>query len=283
MMFKYTPKILAHISSLKTSNFVVPEYILNQSDSANTVNLFHRHCPHRRYPLADPGTHVDNITCKFHDFQWDKNGVPLNNNKKLSCGTATVGKSGLVFKDFVEPDHRWVNDLSNEKNLVYSHSVQGSSHGSWLWLMDAEADLLHVYKNGIHPFLSQQIDINDLTLDQGEGWILQTHPTGWWLYIFPFVFVEYGNPGMLMVNHVVPQNKNSEYGFDYITQFYYDPTVSGERRMIFETLDQVFKEDIAATEKQKGNYFPLMTAVNKFEDHCVHFGNWYKENKLSND
>ena len=282
-MFKNTPKILAHISSLKTSNFVVPEYILNQSGSVNTVNLFHRHCPHRRYPLADPGTHVDNITCKFHDFQWDKNGVPLNNNKKLSCGTATVGRSGLVFKDFVEPDHRWVNDLSNEKNLVYSHSVQGSSHGSWLWLMDAEADLLHVYKNGIHPFLSQQIDLDDLVLDQGDGWILQTHPTGWWLYIFPYVFVEYGNPGMVMVNHVVPHDKDSEYGFDYITQFYYDPTVSSERRMIFETLDQVFNEDIAATEKQKGNYFPLMAAVNKFEDHCVHFGNWYKENKISND
>lgn len=279
-MFKCTPKILAHISSLKTSNFAVPEYILNQSDSADTVNLFHRHCPHRRYPLADPGTHVDNITCKFHDFRWDKNGVPLNNDKKLSCGKATVGRSGLVFKDFIEPDHRWVDDLSKETNLIYSHSVQGSGKGSWLWLMDAEADLLHVYKNGIHPFLSQQIDIEDLTLDQGDGWILQTHPDGWWLYIFPYVFVEYGNPGMVMVNHVVPHDKGSEYGFDYITQFYYDPAVSGERRMIFETLNQVFEEDIVASGLQKGDYFPLINATNKFENHCVHFGQWVKNNRV---
>jgi nitrite reductase/ring-hydroxylating ferredoxin subunit len=279
MMFKYTPKILAHISSLKTSNFAVPEYILNQSDAANTVNLFHRHCPHRRYPLADPGTHVDNITCKFHNFQWDKNGVPLNNNKKLSCGTATVGRSGLVFKDFAEPDHTWVNDLSNEKNLVYSHNVQGSSHGSWLWLMDAEADYLHVQGSGIHPRLSTIIDLDKVLMEDGNGWILQTHKPNWWsLYIYPFTFIEY-TTGCLSINYNTPTTPNSEFGFTWITQFYYDPNVTDQIRKEFETLEDVFKEDVAAAELQKGNYFPLMTAVNKFEDHCIHFGQWVKNNR----
>ena len=108
-MFKNPPKILAHVSSVNKSNFVTPEYILNKGD--NRINLFHRFCPHRMYPLADLGTHVQNIHCKFHAFEWDKNGVPLNNNKKLHCGQADIGKSGLIIKDFVEPDHKWVDDL----------------------------------------------------------------------------------------------------------------------------------------------------------------------------
>jgi len=276
-MFDKPPKIFAHVSALQDKNFVVPEYILNKQ--GHTINLFHRFCPHRMYPLADPGVQVEKITCKFHGLQWDKTGEPLNNNKKLHCGSAIVGKSGLIFKNFIEPDHHWVDDLSKEKNLVYSHSCQGQSKSSWLWLMDAEADLLHVYRQGIHPFLAQQINLEDIVMEQGDGWILQNHPTGWWLYIFPFTFVEYGNPGMVMVNTVVPHSKNSEYGFDWITQFYYDVTATPDRRYIFETLEQVFKEDVAAAEKQKGNYFPLMKAMNRYEDHCIHFGKWVKANR----
>jgi phenylpropionate dioxygenase-like ring-hydroxylating dioxygenase large terminal subunit len=276
-MFTNPPKIFAHISSIANGNFVVPEYILNKG--VGTANLFHRFCPHRMYPLADPGTHVEEIHCKFHDFKWDRHGIPINNTKKLSCGQADIGRSGLIFKNFVEPTHRWVDDLAKETNLEYSHSFKGTSKGSWLWLMDAEADLLHVYKNGIHPFLAQQINIEDITMEQGDGWILQNHPTGWWLYIFPFTFVEYGNPGMVMINTVVPHDIKSEYGFDWITQFYYENSVTHERRFIFETLEQVFKEDVAAAEVQRGNYFPLMKAMNRYEDHSVHFGNWFRENK----
>ena len=186
-----------------------------------------------------------------------------------------------MFKNFVEPDHHWVTDLAREQNLEYSHSYTGTSKGSWLWLMEAEADLLHVYQQGIHPFLAQQINLEDIVMEQGDGWILQNHPTGWWLYIFPFTFVEYGNPGMVMVNTVIPHSKDSEYGFDWITQFYYDTTATPDRRYIFETLEQVFKEDVAATEKQKGNYFPLMKAMNRYEDHCVHFGKWITANRLT--
>lgn len=276
-MFTSIPKIFAHVSAVDKGNFVLPEIILNKSDIG--VNLFHRFCPHRRYPLHNTGEHVENITCKFHNFTWDKNGTPLNNDKKLHCGEPTVGKSGLVFKDFVEPDHHWVDDLSKEKNLVYSHSYQGQSKGSWLWLMDAEADLLHLYHQGIHPFLASQINLEEIVMEQGDGWILQNHPQGWWLYVFPFTFVEYGNPGCVMVNTVIPDDINTEYGFKWITQFYYSPDVHPNNRMIFETLENVFKEDVAAAESQKGNYFPLTKAMNRYEDHCVHFGNWVKTNK----
>ena len=53
---------------------------------------------------------------------------------------------------------------------------------------------------------------------------------------------------------------------------------SVEQRLEFETLEDVFKEDVQAIEKQKGPYFPLMKAMNRYEDHCVHFGKWFKEN-----
>lgn len=277
-MFSNPPKIFAHISSLDDKNFVVPEYILNKQD--NTVNLFHRYCPHRMYPLANPGTHVEEITCKFHGLRWDKNGKPINNTKKLSCGTASVGKSGLIFKNFKEPNHQWVDDLAKEKNLVYSHCYQGQSNGSWLWLMDAEADYLHVQANGIHPTLSTIINLEDVVMDQGDGWILQTHKPLWWsLYIYPFTFIEH-SPGCLSVNSVSPDNIDSEFGFTWVTQFYYDDSVSPSQRAIFETLEQVFREDVQAAELQKGNYFPLMKPMNRYEDHCVHFGNWIQKNRL---
>lgn len=279
MLFINAPKIYAHVKALENGNFVVPEQILNKGTVEGKANIFHRYCPHRMYPIANPGVNVKEMVCKFHDFKWNEDGTPINNPKKLHCGTADVGKTGLIFKNFVEPEHQWVEDLSNEKNLVYSHSYQGESKGSWLWLMDAEADLLHVYKQGIHPFLSQQINLEDIQLDQGDGWILQHHPGGWWLYIFPYTFVEYGRPGAVMVNTVVPDDYNSEYGFKWITQFYYDPSVSPDRRYLFETLEQVFKEDVETAELQKGDYFPLMKAMNRYEDHCVHFGKWFREHK----
>jgi nitrite reductase/ring-hydroxylating ferredoxin subunit len=277
-MFKTLPKIFAHISSLNKGNFVLHDTILNKSEDG--VNMFHRFCPHRMYPLHNTGDHVENIICKFHNFEWDRDGNPINNPKKLKCGTAEVGQSGLIFKDFVEPDHKWVKELVSETELVYSHSFQGESKGSWLWLMDAEADLLHVYKGGIHPFLSQQIDLKDITMEQGDGWILQDHPLGWWLYVYPFTFVEYGRPGCVMVNTIMPDDINTEYGFKWISQYYYKPSIHPNNRIIFEMLETVFKEDVATIELQKGDYFPLMKGINKYEDHCLHFGEWIRKNKI---
>jgi len=66
-MFNSTPKIFAHVSSVDNGNFVLPEVILNKAD--NGINLFHRFCPHRMYPLHTPGEHVQNIICKFHNFR----------------------------------------------------------------------------------------------------------------------------------------------------------------------------------------------------------------------
>ena len=238
-MFISSPKIYAHLSVLEKGNFVVSEYILNKRNEIN-VNLFRRFCPHRMYPLANIGTHVNEITCKLHNFKWDKDGEALNNPKKIHCGEASIGKSGLIFK----------------------------------------ADLLHVYLGGIHPFLSKQINLDDLILDQGDGWVLQTHPSGWWLYIFPYVFIEYENPGCVMINYVTPKDDISEFGYDWTMQFYYDDSVRVERRLIFETSKDVYFQDIEASEKQKGKYFPLLKSMNRYEDHCVYFGNWFKENKV---
>jgi len=36
---------------------------------------------------------------------------------------------------------------------------------------------------------------------------------------------------------------------------------------------------VNASSKQKVNYFPLITANNRLEDHCVHFGKWFTANK----
>jgi phenylpropionate dioxygenase-like ring-hydroxylating dioxygenase large terminal subunit len=278
-MFKKPPKIFAHASALHDKNFVVPEYILNKQD--DTVNLFHRFCPHRMYPLHEPGDQVEEITCKFHNFKWSSNGTPINNNKKLGCGNADIGKSGLVFKNFVEPDHHWVTDLAQEQNLEYSHSYTGTSKGSWLWLMDAEADYLHVDAGFIHPRLSSQINSFESIMDEGDGWIYQEHTPGWWsVYIYPYTFIEH-KIGCLSVNYITPNDKNTEFGFTWITQFYYDPQISSEVKAEFETLETVFKEDVAAVELQKGKYFPLMQAINRCENHCVHFGKWFKVNRLS--
>lgn len=277
-MFKHNlPQIFAHISVLDAKNFVLPDFILNKNKS--DVFLFHKNCPHRMYPLHNPGDQIDKIHCKFHNFNWDRFGNPLNNDKKIICGKADIGISNLVIKNFIEPDSKWVQDLSKENNLRYSHSFFGESDGSWLWLMDAEADLLHLWEDGIHPFLSQQINVKDLKLDQGDGWIYQEHPDGWWVYIFPYCFLEYGYPGKLAVNRVFPKDSNSEFGFRWMTQFYYDYTkCNANDRMIFETMEQVFREDVQTIEKQKGSYYPLMKSDSVYESHCLHFGRWFREN-----
>lgn len=279
-MFNKPPKILSHVSALENNNFVTSEYILNKGQG--NVNLFNRYCPHRMYPLAEPGTTVENIVCKFHGFEWSKEGEPLNNDRKIACGSAHVGKSGLVFKDFIEPDHEWVNILSKETNLEFSHVRTGKSTGSYLWMMDIQADLLHIRQGDdvVHPQLSQETNLDDVTLDAGNGWALQYCSTGFWLVVYPFTFIEW-SPGCLAINVCTPDNTDSEFGFSWVTQFYFDPTTTAQKRKEFETLEDVFREDVDAIEKQKGKYFPLMKSISRLEDHCVHFGKWITENKLS--
>ena len=272
------PKVLAHVSALNEGNFVAPEYILNKGGV--DINLFKRLCPHRMFPMHTVGEIVENITCDFHGFHWLKDGTPTNNDRKIGCGSAQIGKSGLIIKDFDEPDAFWVDDLAKE-NLQYSHTrFNTSEKGSWLWMMDIQADLFHIRKgeNSVHPELSEITDLNDIEMHQGDGWILQTCSTGWWVFIYPFVFLEW-SPGCLAVNYTKPHNIDNEFGFDWNTQFYFDPNTTEEKRKQFEHyVEDVFVEDVNAIEKQVGGYFPLMSASDRLEDHCVHFGKWYIDN-----
>lgn len=279
-MFKNPPKILAHTAALTTGNFVVSDYIINKGQ--DKVNLFHRYCPHRMYPLAEPGAIVDNIVCKFHGFEWSKDGDPINNNRKISCGSAQAGKSGLILKNFVEPDHQWVNDLANETELEFSHVCTGTSIGSWLWAMDIQADLLHIRTGNdvVHPELASVTDLEKIIMYQGSGWALQTCSTGWWLCIYPYTFIEW-SPGCLAIITCSPTT-DSEFGFKWLTQFYYAPNVPATKQQEFQSLEDVFQEDVETIEKIKGKYFPLTTAYNRLEDHCVHFGKWVNENYSTN-
>jgi len=279
MIFKTPPKILAHKASLASGNFVTPEYILNSNNG--NINLLKRYCPHRMYPLGKNGQTVDNIVCKYHGFAWDKNGQPVNNDRHLGCGSAEIGRSGLIFKNFKEPTHYWVDDLAKEENLQFSHVMQGSSTGSWLWMMEIQADLLHIRGGDdvVHPWLSTIEGLDNVDMDAGDGWILQTCSTGWWLFIYPFTFIEWSK-GCLSVNYTIPKDNNIEFGFDWITQFYYDPATTQDRKIIFEKLEDVFHEDVDTIEAQHGRFFPLMKSTSHLEDHCVHFGKWVTANRL---
>lgn len=274
-MIKNTSKVLAHLSATSQGNFVTDDYILHRKDQG--IELLNRFCPHRFYPLADLGVTSSDHVCKFHGLSWTQDGTPKNNNKNIKCGSATVGKTGLVFKNFVEPNHQWVNDLANETNLQYSHTCTGSSHSSALWMMEIQTDLLHIRHGGVHPRLSTMVDLSDVQMEQGNDWVVQTHKDGWWLIIYPWTFVEW-SPGCLGINTVVT-NSDSEFGFRWTTQFYFDPSVSQEKRNEFVTLEDVFKEDVAVIEQQKGPFRPLLTSMERLEDHCVHFGQWVNKNK----
>lgn len=274
-MFDIQPKIFAHKSAIINGNFVLHDYILSKTVDSKSAKLFRRYCPHRMYPLHEPGDIVNEITCNFHQFKWNEFGIPINNDKNLACGTVDIDTCGLISSSFTVPKHQWVNDLTSESSLVFSHSYQGKSNGSWLWMMDIQTDLLHIQKNGIHPELSQLIDLIEVTTDEGDGWALQTYSGGWWLCIYPYTFVEYSK-GCLAINSTIPHDKNIEFGFDWFSQFYFDPNIDEEKRLSFDKYFQaVFLEDLVAIEKQKGKYFPLTQSKERLETHCLHFGQWY--------
>lgn len=276
-MFKPSPKILSHISSTKEGILVTPEYLVG----TDGTSLYKRFCPHRKYPIDNIGNVIKNkITCNLHGYEWNLNGASTNNNIKLPCEKVNTGKSGLIFKNFTEPNHKWVNDLADEINLFLSHCYTGVSQGSWLWMMEIQADLLHIRRgpNTVHPELSSITNLNDSLLESEEGWALQTCSTGWWLCIFPYTFIEYSK-GCLAINYTVPNNLNSEFGFTWMTQFYFDPIVGKEKRLEFEKYFQdVLLEDISAIEKYKHKYYPLKKSSSPLEKHVVEFGHWVIKN-----
>jgi hypothetical protein len=279
-MFKSQPQILSHISALASGNFSSPDYILSKGE--DQINLFSRFCPHRAYPLATPGEVIkENIVCKFHGFTWDQQGTPVNNDRNIKCGKAEIGKSGLILKNFKEPENFWVDNLASETDLEYSHSKHGTSEkGSWLWMMEIQADLLHIRQGEhvIHPELAMVTDLDDIKMYNGDGWILQTCSTGWWLFVYPFTFIEW-SPGCIALNYTTPHDINNEFGFNWMTQYYFSKSTSPERREEFEHyVEPVFREDVAAIEAQRGSYYPLKRSSNRLEDHCVHFGKWVTAN-----
>jgi hypothetical protein len=149
-------------------------------------------------------------------------------------------------------------------------------------MMEIQADLLHIRqgKDAVHPNLSEVTDLDVTTLDQGDGWALQTCSTGWWLCIYPFTFVEYSE-GCLAINCTTPHDIKNEFGFDWHTQYYFNNDIPTERRDQFEFyVEPVFKEDVIAIEKQKGPWFPVTVPYNKLEEHCVHYGKWVMANKV---
>jgi hypothetical protein len=124
-----------------------------------------------------------------------------------------------------------------------------------------------------------ELDQEDTELDQGDGWILQTCSTGWWLVIYPFTFIEYSK-GCVAVNYITPHDIKNEFGFDLHTQYYFSTEITQERRDEFEFyVEPVFKEDVVAIEKQRGPWFPITVPYNRLEKHCVHYGKWVMENK----
>ena len=272
------PKLLCHDSALsKTNKFIVPEFIVTKE--SNQFQALSRICPHRFYEIGEAGEQPEKIVCHFHGFEFNEIGKPVNNKFRLPCNSVDYHQqTGLIFKDFKRCDDLpIVKDVSSENNLQFSHTYHGTSKGSWLWLMEAEADLLHVRKNGIHPWLANEVDAEtEVSIDQGDGWIIQYHPTGWWFYLFPFTFIEWAK-GCLSINYTIPHDVNNEYGFDWITQIYFDPSIDSDMRRHFNQIEPVFREDIAAIEKQKRPFRPLESDL-RLETHSVHFGKWVKEN-----
>lgn len=277
-MFRNESKVITHVSALKKYNrFIGEEYIVTKNNEK--INVFNRLCPHRFYPLGNYGEEKENITCKLHGFVFDDNGKATNNPYKLNCQTSNIGKSGIIFKNFIEPEHAWVEDLANEKKLEYSHSCFGESEGNWLWLMEIQIDLLHVWKDGIHPWLSTQFDPYEVKLEEKDNWVYQKHPTGWWVYIFPYIFLEW-SPGCLSINSIYPNDKKSELGYKWITQYYFDPSVSKEDRIVFNRIEEVFREDVRGSEQQKIPFIPYKKAINQLEKQSVYFGDWVSRNRI---
>lgn len=290
-MFKNFPNILAHTAALKNGNFILEDKIVIKNN--NQFSIKSRECPHRGYLMHNPGDVVNNIICKLHGFAWDNEGRPLE--KEHSCphfyklhhlGEANVGKTGLIFQNFKEPENtKWVELLSNMNNLAYVHNVTGSSTGSWLWLMEQMTDLLHIRQNGIHPRQSLETPLNIIGTDFGDGWAIQTYKNslgedGFWLFVYPWFEVEY-EPGKLTIGRITPNDPNNEYGFKWQMQFYYAPTVGSVEKEEWEKCIQVLEEDIAAIENIKRPFFPLKRTVNKWEDQMKHWGEWYIANKIS--
>jgi nitrite reductase/ring-hydroxylating ferredoxin subunit len=287
-MFENPPQFYAHKSALNNGNFVTEDEIIFKDDK--TYTLKSRECPHRGYIMHTPGEVIKNVVCKMHGFAWDQTGKPLQ--EKSSCehfyklphhGEIELGKSGLLFKNFKEPvDAEWVNLLSKETDLEFNRTICGNSTGSWLWFMEQLADVLHIRQNGIHPRQSLETPLDTIELGLGDSYVTQIYTLpdgtkGHWIYIFPGFAIEF-EPGKLLINRVIPHDKNNEFGFNWELQLYYSPWIDAVAKEAWEKQIEVFMEDIGAVEKIKRPFFPLKRKVNDLENLTHYWGQWYLEN-----
>lgn len=288
-MFKIRPNIFAHKSALDRGNFVLEDKIIIKNEDSYEIKS--RECPHRGYLMHEPGDMVNHVVCKLHGFAWDQTGRPLEKEpfcshfyKMHHHGVAELGKTGILYENFKEPDNaKWVDLISSEDSLKYDRSVIFKSKGSRLWFMEQMTDLLHIRQNGIHPRQSLETPLDNIETDYGDGWALQMYPTcygknGFWLFIYPGFNIEY-EPGRLLVTRVTPDDINSEYGFTVHVQFYYGPDIGKVEKDDWEKCLQVYEEDIAAIENIKKPFVPLKKAVNKWEELSLHWAEWYLNNK----
>jgi phenylpropionate dioxygenase-like ring-hydroxylating dioxygenase large terminal subunit len=291
-MFKNPPKIFAHSSALKNGNFVVEDGIILKDNEQ--YSLKSRECPHRGYIMHTPGEIVKNVVCKLHGFAWGSDGKPLSKEpycdhfyKLANHGNLTLGRTGLIFENFNDQDNvEWMEALSKETDLDFVRTIRGESKGSWLWMMEQLTDLLHIRQDGIHPRLSLETPLNEenFNLSMGENYAVQKYTningvSGYWIFVYPGFDIEF-EPGKLMINRIIPKDKNQEFGFDWEIQLYYAPWVDSIERAEWEKAIEVIYEDMAAIENIKRPFFPLKRMVNDWERQSKHWGEWFLENKI---
>lgn len=266
------PKILTHKDVFSNKNFFGSGYyVINQS-----FQLFSNRCPHRGNKIIPPGNARDHFKCGLHGWGWDDNGQALNNNVNLRHHQATLGKSGLIYLDWSEPETaRWINDLANDR-LEYSHGSKKYGTGDWRWQMEMHVDLLHVQH--IHPMLHNYVDCNKLTSEKGYDWIAQYHEHGWWLFIYPFIHIEW-EPGCLYFSEMAPRENNQGYDV-YIHYLFSSNTTKEKRHQFADMAETTFDEDLAAVNELSAvsKYRMPGNSKHPLEQDILHFYGWLEDN-----
>ena len=124
-MFKNAPEVISHKVAVRDdNNFITEKYIV--TSNKGTITVLNRLCPHRLYPIGEIGP-SKNIVCKFHGFEFNKDGSPVNNTRHMNCYDVKIDDTGLITKNFHMPKNKqWVKNLENEKNqnvILLCHSV----------------------------------------------------------------------------------------------------------------------------------------------------------------
>ena len=266
------PKLLTHKDIFKNSTFFGSDNFIITSD----FKLFLNKCPHRGSKIIPSGTTKSNLECNLHGWCWNKDGSPINNHIPLLSKNINVGKSGIIFLDWVEPqDSKWVKDLE-EDQLEYSHSIKKIGSGDWKWQMEMHVDLLHV--NKIHPLLDGYVNVKNLTSERGDDWIAQYHEYGWWLFVYPFTHIEY-EPGCLYFSEMSPR-QNRE-GYDIYIHYMFNKHISNDIKDKFIKMSEItLDEDIEAVNNISMNsrYRKPGNLLDPLETDIIHFYNWLEKN-----